>query len=105
MLHRIGGEVDRADVVGVDEGDALEGAGKLLEKLTQLQGLNYAVGHGAVLGLGTGAGDDKLPLSSPGDEVGAQEHDITRSEPTRVGTTSPVSVVVDNELRRRGGSK
>ena len=33
MLHKIGGEVDRADVVSVDERGALEGAVELLEKL------------------------------------------------------------------------
>jgi hypothetical protein len=33
MLHGIGGEVDRVDVVVVDEGGALEGAVELLEKL------------------------------------------------------------------------
>jgi hypothetical protein len=33
MLHGIGGEVDLAGVVAVDEGGALEGAVELLEKL------------------------------------------------------------------------
>jgi hypothetical protein len=33
MLHGIGAEVDRADVVAVDEGGALKRAVKLLEKL------------------------------------------------------------------------
>jgi hypothetical protein len=31
MLHGIGGEVDRADVVAVDEGGALKGTAKLSE--------------------------------------------------------------------------
>jgi hypothetical protein len=68
MLHEIGGEVDRADVV-VDEGVTLEGATKLLEKLAQLGGLCHAVGHSAVLGLDAGARDDGLSLGDPGDEV------------------------------------
>jgi nucleoside-triphosphatase THEP1 len=34
MLHKIG-EVDRADIVVVDEGGALEGAVELLEKLAE----------------------------------------------------------------------
>jgi hypothetical protein len=71
MLHEIG-EVDRADIVAVDEGDALKGAVDLLEKLTQLGGLGHVVGHSVVLGLRARAGDDGLPLGGPGDEVGAQ---------------------------------
>jgi hypothetical protein len=103
MLHGIGGEVDRDDVVAVDEGGTLKETLEVLEKLAQLAGLCHAVGHSAVLSLRAGAGDDGLPLGGPGDEVGAQEHDITRSESTCVGTANPVSVGVDHELRRRGG--
>jgi hypothetical protein len=105
MLHEIGGEVDRADVVAVDEAGALEGAVELMEKLTQPQGLCHAVGYSTVLGLRAGVGDDGLPLGGPGDKVGAQEHDITGSGSAHVGTASSVSVGVDHELRRRGGSK
>ena len=35
MLHGVGGEVDRADVVAVDEGGALEGVVELVEELAQ----------------------------------------------------------------------
>jgi hypothetical protein len=66
MLHEIGGEVDGADVVTVDEGDALKGAVKLVEELAHLGGLCHAVGHNVVLGLCAGAGDDELPLGGPG---------------------------------------
>jgi hypothetical protein len=45
MLHGIGREVDRADVVAVDEGGTLEGAMELLEKLAHLGGLYHAVAH------------------------------------------------------------
>jgi hypothetical protein len=34
MLHGIGGEVDCADVVAVDEGGALEGTVELVEELS-----------------------------------------------------------------------
>jgi hypothetical protein len=34
MLHGIGGEVDRADVVAVDEGGALKGIVELMEELS-----------------------------------------------------------------------
>jgi hypothetical protein len=43
MLHGIGGEVDRADVVIVDKGGALKGAVEFLEKLTQPRGLYHAI--------------------------------------------------------------
>jgi hypothetical protein len=97
-LHRIGGEIDRADVVTVDEGGALEGAIELLEKLAKLGGLCHAVGHNAILGLCAGVEDDGLPLGDPGDKVSAQEHGVTEGGLTRVGTANPVSVGVDYEL-------
>jgi hypothetical protein len=83
----------------------LDGAVELVEKLAQPGGLCHAVSHNALLGLCAGAGDDGLSLGDPGDEVGAQEHDITGSGPARVGTTIPVSVGVDHELGRLGGSE
>jgi hypothetical protein len=105
MLHGIGGEVDCADVVAVDEGGALEGTVELVEELSQPGDLCHAVGHGAVLGLSTGARDDGLPLGGPRDEVGAQEHGVTGGGSTRVWTASPVGVGVDHEFRRRGWSE
>jgi hypothetical protein len=73
-LHRIGGEVDRADVVAVDECGALKG---VVDQLAQPGGLCHVVGHDVVLGLCARAGDDELTLGDPGDEVGVQEHSIT----------------------------
>jgi hypothetical protein len=105
MLHGVGGEVDRADVVAVDEGSALEGTVELVEELAQSGGLYDAVGHGAVLGLSAGARDDGLSFGGPRDEVGTQEHGVTEGGPARVGTASPVSIGVDHKLRRRGWSE
>jgi hypothetical protein len=82
MLHEIGGEVDRDDIVALDEASALEGAMELVEKLAQPGGLCHTVGHNTVVGLHAGVGDDGLPLGSLGDEVGTQEHGITGSGPT-----------------------
>jgi hypothetical protein len=64
MLHKIGGEVDHADVVAVDEGGALKGVVELLEQLSQPEGLCHAVGHSTVLGLCAGVRDDRLPLAA-----------------------------------------
>jgi hypothetical protein len=105
MLHEIGGEVDHADIIAVDEGGTLKGATELVEELAQLEALYRAVGHDAVLGLGARAGDDGLPLGGPRDEVGAQEHNITGCGPACVWAASPVSVGVDHELGRRGWSE
>jgi hypothetical protein len=105
MLHGVGGEVDRADVVAIDEGGALEGTVELVEELAQLGGLCHPIGHGTVLGLSAGARDDGLTLGGPRDEVGTQEHGVTGGGPTHVGTASSVSVGVDHELRRRGWSE
>jgi hypothetical protein len=105
MVHGIGEVVNRANIVAVDEGGTLKGVVELLEQLAQPGGLCHAVGNSTVLGLCAGAGDDRLSLGSLGDEAGAQEHDITGSGPTCVGTASPVSVGVDHKLRRRGGSE
>jgi hypothetical protein len=45
MLHEIGREVDRADIVAVDEGATLKGDVELLEELVQQEGLCQAVEH------------------------------------------------------------
>jgi hypothetical protein len=105
MLHEIGGEVDLADVVAIDEGGTLERTVELLEQLAQPGGLCHAVGHNAILGLCAGAGDEGLQLGDSGDEVGTQEHDISGSGLACVGTSSPISVGVDHKVRRRGGSE
>jgi hypothetical protein len=39
MLHGIGGEVDRVDVVAVEEGGALKAAVELVEELAHPRGL------------------------------------------------------------------
>jgi hypothetical protein len=105
MLHGIGQEVDRVDVIVVDESGALEGAVELLEKPAELGGLGHAVSHNTVLGLSVRVRNDGLPLGDPGDKVGTQKHSVTGSGPACVGAASPVSVCVVHELRHRGGSK
>jgi hypothetical protein len=62
MLNRVGGEVDGADVVAVDEGGGLQVVVKLLKKLLQPHDFGDSVGDGAVFGLGAGPRDRGLPL-------------------------------------------
>jgi hypothetical protein len=77
ILYEIVREVDRANVVAVDEDGTLKGVVELQEKLAQPGGLCHVVGHSTVLDLYAGAGDDGLSFSGPRDEVGIQERDIT----------------------------
>ena len=62
VLHWVGGEVDRADVVAVDQRAPGEWTVKLDEELSEPSSLRHAVGHGTVLRLGTRAGNDRLAL-------------------------------------------
>jgi hypothetical protein len=55
MLNRVSGEVHGADIVAVDERALGEGAAELTQELFS----NYTV-----LYLGTGAGDNRLPLGT-----------------------------------------
>jgi hypothetical protein len=65
-VHGVGEEVDRTDVVAVDESGALEGTVELVEGLAQPGGLCHTVGHDTVLGLSARARDDGLPLGGLG---------------------------------------
>ena len=76
VLDRVGGEVNRADVVAVDEGAPSEMTVKLLEELPEPARLRHAVGHGAVLRLSARPGDDVLVLRGPEDEVLPEEHRV-----------------------------
>jgi hypothetical protein len=71
---------------------------QLLKQLTKPHRLGDAVSHRAVLGLGARAGDDRLRLQGPGDKTVTKEHDEAGCGSTRVGTTGPVDVGVDDEV-------
>jgi hypothetical protein len=105
MLHGVGGEVDSADVIAVDQGGALEGAVELVEELVHPRYLGHTISHTVVFCLCAGAGDVGLTLGSPRDEVGAQEYGIAGGGPVHVGAANLVSVGVDHKFRRRGWSK
>jgi hypothetical protein len=71
VLHWVGGEVDRADVVAVDQRAPRERTVKLGEELLEPGSLRHAVGYDMVLRLGTRAGNDRLSLRRPGHQVAA----------------------------------
>ena len=62
MMDRVGGHVDRADVVTINKRRRSNGDVELLEKLSDLATLGDGVDDRPVLGLSTGAGDRSLPL-------------------------------------------
>jgi hypothetical protein len=77
------------------------------EELTEPRRLDHAIGHGAVLGLNTGARDGMLTLAGPGDDAVTEKHGIPRGGATCVRTASPVSIHVDGQgaRRRRAGDE
>ena len=71
VLHRVGGEVDSADVVAVDQHAPGEGTMELGEELTEPRSLRHAFGHDTVLCLGARAGDNRLALRRLGHQIAA----------------------------------
>jgi hypothetical protein len=67
MLNRVGGEIDGADVITVDESALRQRGMELLEELLEPTSFRHAVGHGAVLSLDAQLGDDVLLLGGPRD--------------------------------------
>ena len=100
MLDGVGGGIHGADVVAVDESALGERAVKLRQELSKPGRLRHAVSDSPVLRLSTGAGDNRLPLGRPGDQVAAQEDGVAGSRAASVRAASPVSVGVDHQLSR-----
>jgi hypothetical protein len=101
VLNGVGGQVDGADIVVVDQSGSRQGAVQLHKQLSKPTCLCHNVGHVTVLHLRARTGDDVLTLRGPGDEIVTQEHRIARSGSVSVGTTDPISISVDDEVRRR----
>lgn len=105
VLNRVGGEVEGADVVTVDQGALCQRGVELHEELAEPAGLGHAIGDSPVLSLSTGAGDDGLALGGLGDEVVAEEHSIARSGSASVRAASLVCVGVDDQAGGRGAAQ
>jgi hypothetical protein len=73
---------------------------ELLEELPEPTSFGHAIGHGAVLSLNARVGDDVLELGRLGDEVVAEEYNITRGGPTCIWATRPVSLEEEVEHHR-----
>jgi hypothetical protein len=66
VMNGVGGEVDDADIVTVDQSDSRQGAMKLHKQLSKPTRRCHAVGHGMVLRLIARTGDNVLTLRGPG---------------------------------------
>jgi hypothetical protein len=77
MLNRVGGEVHGADVVAVHEHALGERAVKLSQELSEPGHLGHAVSNSPVLRFSNRARDNRLSLGRLGDQVAAEEDDIT----------------------------
>jgi hypothetical protein len=69
MLNEVGGEVDGADVVTIDQSGPRQGAVQLHKQLMKLTRLCHTVGYDAVLRLSARTRNDVLTLRGPRDEV------------------------------------
>jgi hypothetical protein len=69
VLNMVGGEIDDVDVVTVDESALWQQSMELLEELPEPTNFSHAVGHDAILILGTRSRDDVLILGGPWDKV------------------------------------
>jgi hypothetical protein len=58
ILNGVGGEVDDADIVTVDESALRQWSMELLEELPEPTTFSHAIGHEAILNLGARMGDD-----------------------------------------------
>jgi hypothetical protein len=102
VLNGVGGEVDSADVIAVDESALRQKSMELQEELLEPTGFSHAIGHGVILSLGTRAGDNVLTLGGPGDEVVTEEHNIARGGSMCIRATRLVRIRVDHQLRGGG---
>jgi len=66
VLNGVGGEVDRTNVVAIDERAPEKRAMELCLELPEPRGLSHAVGDSTVLRLGTRTGGHLLALGRPG---------------------------------------
>ena len=100
MMNRVGREVDRRNIVTVDNLGLVNWRQELMQKLTKPGTLGDDVGNGAVLCFSTGAGDNRLPLGRPGDEGWSKIDAITRGRAARVRAAGPIGVRISRHVQR-----
>jgi hypothetical protein len=102
MLYWVAGHVDGADVVAENHRSSMERGVELQQELAKPGSLGHSIGDCMILGLRAGVGDRRLAFGGPGDEVGAEEHCITRCGFASVGAASPVGIEVGDKILNAG---
>jgi hypothetical protein len=100
VLYRVGGEVNGADVVAVDEAGRVEGVVQFLEKLLQPGNFSNTIGDSTVFSLGARPGNGVLSLGRPGNEAASKKDSVAGGGAASVWAAGPVSVRVHNKLSR-----
>ena len=100
MLHRIAREVNSTDVITIDQGGTMRRVAKLGKQLAEPSSFSNTICHITILGLCTRPGDCLLMLGGPGHQIVPKEHCVTGGGTSSVRTAGPVSISVDDQLRR-----
>ena len=92
MLDGIGGHVDGADVVAVNQGSPANRRVQLNQKLAQPRNFYNSIGDSSVLGLSTRTRNCSLALGGLGDEIVTKEDSIARTRLASLRAANPISV-------------
>jgi hypothetical protein len=76
VLNEIGGEVDDADIVAVDESGLRQWSVELLKWMPEPACFATCIGHDPILSLSAQVGNNVMILRRSGDEVVAEEHSV-----------------------------
>jgi hypothetical protein len=99
MMNWIGGEVDSRNVVAVHNSGLVDGTGELKKELAKPRALSDGVGHGAILSLGTGTRDCRLPLGRPGDKRWSKINTVPRGGAPGIRAARPVCIGISDDVR------
>jgi hypothetical protein len=99
MMNWIGGEVDSRNVVAVHNSGLVDRTGELKKELTKPRALSDGVGHGAILSLGTGTRDCRLPLGRPGDKRWSKINTVPRGGAPGIRAARPVCIGISDDVR------
>ena len=98
MMDGVGGHIDNADIVAVDNRSQGNRDVRLLEELPQPAALGHNMGHSVILRLIIGAGHRSLALGGPGHQIVTEEDAEAGGREACVGVAYLVSVGVGGVL-------
>jgi hypothetical protein len=97
MQDGVGGEVDRTNIVAVDEAGSLERMVKFLKALAEPGHFGNTVRNGTIVSFSTGPGDGCLELGGPRDKTATEEDSVAKGGAASIGAGSPIRISVDDE--------